>query len=108
MAVMQALARAGIELPFGTARLYYLSVTAHGVLEALVFTTFFIMALGYVVAETTLGRIRGMGWAWGGFWVAVIGTVMTTLAILSGTSTVLYTFYPAPRCSSSARGCGAA
>ena len=29
-----------------------------------------------------------------GFWVAVIGTVMTTLAILSGTSTVLYTFYP--------------
>ena len=94
MAVMQALARAGIELPFGTARLYYLSVTAHGVLEALVFTTFFIMALGYVVAETTLGRIRGMAWAWGGFWVAVIGTVMTTLAILSGTSTVLYTFYP--------------
>ncbi len=94
MAVMQALARAGIELPFGTARLYYLSVTAHGVLEALVFTTFFIMALGYVVADTTLGRIRGMGWAWGGFWVAVIGTVMTTLAILSGTSTVLYTFYP--------------
>lgn len=94
MAVMQALARAGIELPFGTARLYYLSVTAHGVLEALVFTTFFIMALGYVVADTTLGRIRGMGWAWGGFWVAVVGTVMTTLAILSGTSTVLYTFYP--------------
>lgn len=94
MAVMQALARAGIELPFGTARLYYLSVTAHGVLEALVFTTFFIMALGYVVADTTLGRIRGMGWAWGGFWVAVVGTVMTTLTILSGTSTVLYTFYP--------------
>ena len=94
MAVMQALARAGIELPFGTARLYYLSVTAHGVLEALVFTTFFIMALGYVVADTTLGRIRGMGWAWGGLWVAVVGTVMTTLTILSGTSTVLYTFYP--------------
>ena len=94
MAVMQALARAGIELPFGTARLYYLSVTAHGVLLALVFTTFFIMALGYVVLESTLGRIAGMRWAWGGFWVAVIGTVMTTLAILSGTSTVLYTFYP--------------
>jgi len=51
MAVMQALARAGIELPFGTARLYYLSVTAHGVLEALVFTTFFIMALGYLVTD---------------------------------------------------------
>lgn len=94
MAVMQALARAGVELPFGTARLYYLSMTAHGVLLALVFTTFFIMALGYVVVETTLGRIAGMRWAWGGFWTAVVGTVMTTLAILSGTSTVLYTFYP--------------
>jgi cytochrome c oxidase subunit 1 len=94
MAVMQALARAGIDLPFGSARLYYLSVTAHGVLLALVFTTFFIMALGYVVTETTLGRIAGLRWAWGGFWTAVVGTVMTTLAILSGTSTVLYTFYP--------------
>ncbi len=94
MAVMQALARAGIELPFGTARLYYLSVTAHGVLEALVFTTFFIMALGYLVTETTLGRIAGLRWAWAGFWVALVGTVVTTLAILSGTSTVLYTFYP--------------
>jgi cytochrome c oxidase subunit 1 len=94
MAVMQALARAGVELPFGTARLYYLSVTAHGVLEALVFTTFFIMALGYLVTETTMQRIVGPRWAWAGFWVAVIGTAITTVAILSGTSTVLYTFYP--------------
>ncbi|MCC7032070.1 MAG: cbb3-type cytochrome c oxidase subunit I [Acidobacteria bacterium] len=94
MAVMQALARAGVELPFGTANLYYLSVTAHGVLLALVFTTFFIMALGYLVVETTLGRIVGSAWAWAGFWLASIGTVITTVAILSGTSTVLYTFYP--------------
>jgi len=94
MAVMQALARAGVELPFGSARLYYLSVTAHGVLEALVFTTFFIMALGYVVAATTLGRVAGLRWAWAGFWIALVGTIVTTLAILSGTSTVLYTFYP--------------
>ncbi len=94
MAVMQALARAGVELPFGTASLYYLSVTAHGVLLALVFTTFFIMAIGYLVVETTLGRIAGQAWAWAGYWVAVVGTVITTVAILSGTSTVLYTFYP--------------
>jgi cytochrome c oxidase subunit 1 len=94
MAVMQALSRAGVELPFRTAELYYLSVTAHGVLLALVFTTFFIMAIGYLVADSALGRIRGTVYAWTGFWVALIGTVMTTLAILSGTSTVLYTFYP--------------
>ncbi len=66
MAVMQAVARAGVQLPFGSARMYYLSVTAHGVLVALVFTTFFIMALGYLVAETTLGRIAGQAWAWAG------------------------------------------
>lgn len=94
MAVMQAVSRAGVQLPFGSARMYYLSVTAHGVLEALVFTTFFIMALGYIVAETTLGRVAGRAWAWAGFWVALVGTLITTLAILSGTSTVLYTFYP--------------
>ena len=94
MAVMQAVSRAGVQVPFGSARMYYLSVTAHGVLEALVFTTFFIMALGYLVAESTLGRVAGMAWAWAGFWVALVGTLITTVAILSGTSTVLYTFYP--------------
>jgi cytochrome c oxidase subunit 1 len=94
MAVMQALSRANVDLPFRTPRMYYLSVTAHGVLLALVFTTFFIMALGYVVAGTTMRRVVAPAWAWAGFWIAVVGTVITTLAILSGTSTVLYTFYP--------------
>ena len=35
MAVMQALSRANLDLPFRTARMYYMSVTAHGVLMAL-------------------------------------------------------------------------
>jgi len=94
MALMQALSRADVDLPLRSPEMYYLSVTAHGVLLALVFTTFFIMALGYLVAETTLDRLDTPGLAWAGFWVAVVGTVLTTLAILSGTSTVLYTFYP--------------
>ena len=94
MAVMQALSRANVDLPFRTPQMYYLSVTAHGVLLALVFTTFFILAIGYVVSGTTLQRIAGIAWAWAAFWVATVGTMITTLAILSGTSTVLYTFYP--------------
>src|SRR5262249_5945429 len=49
MAVMQALSRADLQLPARTAQIYYLSVTAHGVLMALVFTTFFIMGFGLVV-----------------------------------------------------------
>jgi cytochrome c oxidase subunit 1 len=64
------------------------------VLLALVFTTFFIMAIGYLVTWTTLGRVAGAAWAWAAYWVAVVGTLITTVAILSGTSTVLYTFYP--------------
>ena len=59
MGVLQALSIADVEFPLRSEDLYYLSVTAHGVLMALVFTTFFIMGLGYVFAEESLGRIVG-------------------------------------------------
>ena len=94
MAVMQSLARADLPVAFSSPKVYYLSVTAHGVLMALVFTTFFIMALGYAFVRAALGRLVGLGVAWFAFWLGVVGTAITTVAILSGTSTVLYTFYP--------------
>ncbi|MCB1035971.1 MAG: cbb3-type cytochrome c oxidase subunit I, partial [Acidobacteria bacterium] len=93
-ALMQALSRADLEVPLRSPKVYYLSVTAHGVLMGLVFTTFFIMALGYLFARESLGRLAQEKLAWAGFWIACAGTALTTLAILSGTSTVLYTFYP--------------
>jgi hypothetical protein len=68
MAMMQALSRANLELPFRSASMYYMSVTGHGTLMALVFTTFFIMAFGYVVAERALGRAvpyQRLAWASG-------------------------------------------
>ena len=95
MALMQALSRANLDLPFRSADMYYMSVTAHGTLMALVFTTFFIMGFGYVVAERTLERLvpfRAL--AWGSFWLAVAGTLATVVAILAFKATVLYTFYP--------------
>jgi cytochrome c oxidase subunit 1 len=95
MALMQALSRANLDLPFRSPKLYYLSVTAHGVLMALVFTTFFIMGFGYVVATRTLGRgIATPRLGWTGFWVALLGTLLAVAAILSGKASVLYTFYP--------------
>jgi cytochrome c oxidase subunit 1 len=95
MALMQALSRASLDLPFRSARMYYLSVTAHGVLMALVFTTFFIMGFGYVVATRTLRRpLAGAGFAWAGYWVALLGTALASGAILAGKASVLYTFYP--------------
>lgn len=94
MAMMQALSRADIDVVFRSPRVYYLSVTAHGVLMGLVFTTFFIMGLGYVFAHSTLGRPVRQTLGWWSFGTATLGTVLATIAILSGTSSVLYTFYP--------------
>jgi cytochrome c oxidase subunit 1 len=95
MALMQALSRANLDLPFRSAQIYYLSVTAHGTLMALVFTTFFIMGLGYALTPRALGRpLLHPRLAWASFWVALVGTLATVAAILSGNASVLYTFYP--------------
>jgi cytochrome c oxidase subunit I len=95
MAVMQALSRAGTELPFRSPSIYYLSVTAHGVLMALVFTTFFIMGLGYVIARTALQRpLESVNLGWVSFWISVVGTILAAAMILLGKASVLYTFYP--------------
>ena len=95
MAMMQALSRANLDLPFRSANMYYLSVTAHGTLMALVFTTFFIMGFGYLVALRTLTEVLPLKrTAWIAFWVCVAGTLAATAMILSGKATVLYTFYP--------------
>jgi cytochrome c oxidase subunit 1 len=74
---------------------YYQGLTLHGVLNALVWTTFFI------VGFTTLVVIKGLARPlthpkvnWAGFWVMVTGLVMTAVPILLNQATVLYTFYP--------------
>jgi len=95
IAVMQAMSRANADLPFRSPRIFYLSVTAHGFLMALVFTTFFVMGLGYVFARVSLRRpIEGERLGWMGFWVALAGTLMAVAVILAGKASVLYTFYP--------------
>jgi cytochrome c oxidase subunit 1 len=95
MGVLQGLSIADVNFPLRSESLYYVSMTAHGVLMALVFTTFFIMAFGYVVASRTLGREAGpRGLAWAGYWIALTGTLATAGTILAGKASVLYTFYP--------------
>jgi cytochrome c oxidase subunit 1 len=72
---------------------YYRMLTAHGVLMALVFTTFFIC--GYFTYSTyqTIPRMRSFAVGWTGYLVMLVGTVMAAATILSGNATVLYTFY---------------
>lgn len=79
VALMQSLSRANLPLSFRSPQLYYLSVTAHGVLLASVFTTFFIMGLVYLFARTTLNRVVSEKMAWISFWIAVVGTAITTI-----------------------------
>jgi cytochrome c oxidase subunit 1 len=95
MALMQAISRANLDLPWRSPKMYYLSVTAHGVLMALVFTTFFIMGLGIALTNGALGRpLRWPRIGWASFWVALAGTLAALWAIFWGKATVLYTFYP--------------
>jgi cytochrome c oxidase subunit 1 len=94
LGVLQALSVSDVEFPLRTEPMYYLAVTAHGVLMALVFTTFFIMGLGYALWEACLGRVSARRTAWFAFWLAVVGTALTAQSILRGQSSVLYTFYP--------------
>ncbi len=94
MGVLQGLSVADVSFPQRSESLYYLSVTAHGVLMALVFTTFFIMGLGYAFAQAALDRIVGRRTAWFAFWLALAGSTATAYTILTGQASVLYTFYP--------------
>lgn len=94
LAVLQALSIADIDYPGRSENFYYMSVTAHGVLMAIVFTTFFIMGMGYALARSALGRLVGVRWAWAGYGLAIAGTIAATAIILAGKASVLYTFYP--------------
>jgi cytochrome c oxidase subunit I len=87
--------RSPLGADIGTPGQYFTSVTAHGVSMAYLLTIFFIMGFGYFVAVTALDRpLPGKAWAWGAFWLALVGVFMAVIPILMGRASVLYTFYP--------------
>lgn len=91
----QMLMRSPLPVPLDNPNAYYASVTAHGSIMAYVFPTFFAMGFGYAIASAAMGgALRGEKWAWAGFAIAVIGTVMAMVPVAAGRSSVLYTFYP--------------
>lgn len=93
--VLQGLVRGGaVALPMGIG--YYQLLTAHGVLMALVFTTYFIIGFLISGVSRTLGgqllrSTRLLGWI--GYVLMTIGTIAATILILLNKATVLYTFY---------------
>jgi cytochrome c oxidase subunit 1 len=72
---------------------YYRMLTAHGVLMALVFTTFFICGFFTYATYHSIERTRSVTVGWIGYCVMLLGTAMATVAILSGDASVMYTFY---------------
>jgi len=93
--VLQTLERTGyITLP--NPSLYYQLLTIHGVMMALIFTTYFIVAFLLAGCARTLGGhlpTASRSWAWAGFWLMTVGTVTSAILILTNDATVLYTFY---------------
>ena len=74
---------------------YYRSVTAHGTVMGYVLPTLVAMGFGYAITELSLKRpLIGITWAWAGFWLVVIGTVMAATPVALGQASLLYTFYP--------------
>ena len=93
--LMQTLFRAGIVQsdPFMGPD-YYKGLTLHGVTNAIVFTTFFAVALGNALIPYSLGMKLNTVTAWTGGGLMLVGSVVAALTILMGEASVLYTFYP--------------
>lgn len=74
---------------------YYQGLTIHGVLNALVFTTFFIVGFLTFAVSNSLGRAsRYPKLQTTALVVMVIGLLVTAVPLLLNGATVLYTFYP--------------
>jgi cytochrome c oxidase subunit I len=95
--LLQGMGISGVEVPPHPTfvKSYYHSVTTHGVLNALVWTTFFIAgfltfitvrALGVPLASLTLG--------WATFWLMAAGLVLAAVPLVGNAATVMFTFYP--------------
>ncbi len=93
--LMQTLFRAGIiqSDPFVGGD-YYKGLTFHGVLNAIVFTTFFAVALGNALIPYSLKKQLNSKVSWTSGILMLGGSVIAALVILLGEATVLYTFYP--------------
>lgn len=93
--VMQVLYRAGIIKADSFLGIdYYQGLTLHGVINAIVFTTFFAVAFGNAVVLYLLKRPLRPTVQWLSWILMVGGTLMAAWAMFTKKATVLYTFYP--------------
>lgn len=96
---LQALNYAGVnvyEYPLLKALLksYYQGLSLHGVLNALVFTQFFISGWLLYLPVRDMGARINLGFAWFTYWMMTAGLVLAAIPLLLNKATLLYTFYP--------------
>lgn len=73
---------------------YYQGLTLHGVVNAIVFTTFFAVAFGNAIVPYALKMKLNMKVAWLSGILMLVGTLTAAIPIFTGDASVLYTFYP--------------
>lgn len=99
--LFQALEHAGLDLYPRLApviRSYYHGLSLHGVLNVLVWTTFFICGFLPFVTTRALGMpLASRRLAWGTFWLMTGGLVLAAVPLVGNAATVLFTFYPPMR-----------
>lgn len=93
--LLQVLYRAGIIKSMSFLGIsYYQGLTLHGVINAIVFTTFFIVAFSnlvmYYYTRIQLSKVL----TYISFALMVVGTLLAAIPMLIGKADVLYTFYP--------------
>jgi cytochrome c oxidase subunit 1 len=96
--IFQALEYAGVEIYPSLApviRSHYHSLSIHGVLNALVFTTFFICGFLPFIVSRSLGLpLANPGLGWVTFWIMAGGLVLASIPLVGNAATVMFTFYP--------------
>ncbi|HUJ26789.1 MAG TPA: cbb3-type cytochrome c oxidase subunit I [Myxococcales bacterium] len=92
--VLQVLYRAGLIQDTSFLGIgYYTGLTAHGVINAIVLTTFFGVAFGHAVISQQLEQSVSAPAAKAGAALMILGTLVAAGPIFAGKADVLYTFY---------------
>jgi cytochrome c oxidase subunit 1 len=95
---LQALEHAGVNLYPWVAPLiksYYHGLSLHGVLNVLVWTTFFICGfLPFIAARALATPLASPKLGWLTFWLMTAGLVLAAVPLLGNAATVMFTFYP--------------
>ncbi len=95
--LLQAIEHGGLIFPPLTpvVQSYYHSLSLHGVLNVLVFTTFFICGFLQFIMARSLGMpLASFRLAWFTFWLMAGGLILAAIPLVGNAATVMFTFYP--------------